>query len=102
MNERLKKALMDNWGDKANAMQCYAEVKFINPSTSWACYVYALDPADGDTIMCLVINFPGFLCEWSLKELLETYDIEGERVIEDPEFRRIRVSELFKRLSGGI
>lgn len=92
--------LNKNWGDKANAMNCYTEVKFIDELTGWFCYVYALDPSNDDTIACIL---PGpKAIEWSLKELYATYNTDGEYVAEDTEFRRIRTAELFKRLSGGL
>lgn len=100
LKEETKQALMQNWGDKANAMNCYTEVKFIDELTGWYCYVYALDPSNEDTIACI---FPGPKAnEWSLKELYATYNHEGEYVVEDQEFRRIRTAELFKRLSEGL
>lgn len=100
LNEQIKEILKANWGEKAQAMNCYTEVKFIDDENRWFCYIYALDPNDEDTIACIL---PGpRAIEWSLKELCATYDINGEYVKEDKEFRRIRTAELFKRLSGGL
>lgn len=97
LNPKLKELLLSNWGDKANAMDCYCEVKFIDESERWYCYIYALDPNDDDTIACIL---PGpKAIEWSLKELYDTYDTNGEYIQEDTEFRRIRTDELFKKLS---
>ena len=99
LNQEILDALKANWGEKANAMNCYTEVKFVDESGKWYCYVYALDPNDEDTIACILPN-PRAI-EWSLKELYATYDLNGEYVQEDQEFRRIRTAELFKKLSEG-
>lgn len=90
---------MKNWGDNANALNCYAEVKFIDERSTWACYVYALNPRDEDTIACIINGISLEVCQWSLQELHSTYNSYGENPIIDTEFRKIRASELFKKLS---
>lgn len=100
LTEEIKDSLKANWGDKANAMSCYTEAKFILGDDTWYCYVYAIDPIDGDTIAC-ILPYVGAI-EWSLKELYNTYDPEGEYVKLDPEFRRAITSELYKKLREGL
>ncbi len=101
LSEVIKQTLISNWGPKAQSMHCYAEVKLIHKSSNWACYVYALNPQDEDTILCLISNKYPYLEEWSLKELYQSYDNDGENPIIDTEFRKIRVAELFRKLSEG-
>jgi hypothetical protein len=82
-------------------MNCYSEVKFIYNSSQWACYIYALNPTDEDTIQCLMSTPYVHTREWSLNELYFAYDSDGEHPFVDQEFRKIRVAELFRKLSEG-
>lgn len=100
LSESVKQTLLSNWGSNAEAMNCYAEVKFIDTETDWACYVFGLNPDDMDEIACLIDGYSVEACNWSLKELYQRYNTSGEYPILDPEFRRIRAAELFKRLGG--
>lgn len=101
IDAQTKSRLLENWGDKAEAMACYAEVKYIDPSSDWACYVYAIDPNDGDTIKCIMHNNDARLLDWSLKELCNCFNSHGEYVIIDKKYVPVRTSELFKKLCGG-
>jgi len=99
LSERVKHSLRLNWGDKAEAMDCFAEVKFIDESSDWQCYIYALDE-DEDAIKCLIVHYPCscLIVTWSLQELYSFYNTQGELPIVDSEYRRMKVSELYKRL----
>jgi len=101
INGEIKRLLEDNWGEKAESMNCYTEVKFIDTESAWACYIYALNPADENTIACIIDGICLEVCEWTLKELYFTYNNQGEHPVLDQEFRRMRTSELFKKLSEG-
>jgi len=98
--EKIKKALIKNWGDKAEAMDCYCEIKFIEPNSGWACYVYAMDPNDEDSIKCISHFREPKIMDWSLIEVMGCYNDHGEIVIIDSEYRRMRVDELYKKLRG--
>lgn len=102
LSESMKKLLQLNWGDKAESLACYAEVKFIDPLSDWQCYVYALDE-DEDRIECLLYTrmLGVQITNWSLKELYLPYNEHGEAPFIDKDYRRTRASELFKRLSEG-
>lgn len=97
-----KEALMENWGDKANAMECFAEVKYIDPNSCWSCYIYAMNPNDDNEIMCIIDGHKFELCNWSLNDLKHTYNQEGEYLIIDPEYRKIRADVLYKKLKRNI
>ncbi len=96
-------SLKRNWGDKAIAMNCYVEVKYTLSDSRWACYIYAMDPEEPDKILC-ILKERGHVqaLTWSLKDLEDTFDMNGENPVMDHEFRRIRASELFKKLSEEI
>jgi len=98
MNNNIKQALMKNWGERAESMQCYAEVKYILPNQKWSCYVYALDPNDEDTIKCLVPSCSDVAVEWCLTGLLNTFDHHGEYVQVDHDYRKKNVAVLYKKL----
>ena len=100
--EPIKQRLYDNWGDKANAMECFAEVKFIDTISPWCCYIYALNPDDNDTICCISPYGHEQVHEWSLKELVNSHDIHGEQVFMDTEYRRIKASTLCRKIQGRL
>lgn len=101
MIESVKNSLKSNWGDKVNAMACYCEVRYFDPNSDWSCYIFGLNPDDDDEIACIINGFDLEVCNWSLKKLCFSYNSEGEYVVEDKEFRKIRAAELFKKLSEG-
>lgn len=100
--EKVRESLMKNWGPLADSMNCYAYAKYIDPLSSWACYVYALNPENQDDIACLVYNECVEVCEWSLQELLATYNREGEYPEMDTEYRPRLALEIYKKLKGEI
>ncbi len=104
LSEGVLEELKNNWGDKANAMHCFAPLKFIDGISNWYCYVYALDPWDGDTFLGIVPNDPYSilprLTQGTLDGLLKAYNREGEYVYPDPEYRPMRVDVLYKKLGG--
>ena len=99
MIDKYKPLLLSNWGEKANALDCYCEVKFIDEYSDWACYIYALNPFDEDTIACIIKGPWVELAEWSLKELYFTYNTQGDHPVIDQEFRRIHASVLYHKLN---
>lgn len=98
---KTKQLLKENWGPRAESMNCYAECKFFDDLSRWQCYIYAINPEDDDSIKCL-LKFPGTAVEivdWTLTQLANAYNSHGENPVMDREFRRIRVAELFKKLN---
>lgn len=99
--ERLKRS----WGSIAESMQCYAELRYYDPVSTWECYVYAVDPSDEDTCLCIIKvhkNDHAVLDEWSLNAIRALYNEQGEGVCLDMEYRPMRACELFKRLNEGL
>ena len=100
--EDRKKALLRNWGPMAESLDCVAEIKVIDQREHWACYVFAMNPENEDEIACLFHDKLGGIeiWDWSWHELCQLYDGEGEYPMLDPEYRRIRVTALLKRLKN--
>ena len=99
--EKTKKTLFENWGDKADALDCYCEVKFTDPLGGWDCYIFAINPYDQEEISCLIADKTGAeVRDWSFLHLLSTYNREGKYPVIDHEFRRVKASHLFRKLNG--
>lgn len=95
----IKEKLKKNWGDKANALDCYAEVKLIDPLSSWACYIYAMD-SEEQVIHCLIysdLNGPQVYII-DIAHIYSMYNENGDHPILDEEFRRMKVNTLLRRL----
>lgn len=99
MEEKLKERLKANWGEKADALDCFAEVRFFDPLSSWCCYVYAMDQEEETICALLYTNAIGLEnCSILLSDISSMHNEEGQSPMVDREFRRTRVSELIKRL----
>lgn len=99
--EKIKEVLKANWGEKADALNCYAEIKFIDPlSSPWACYIFAMDESE-EIVHCLfsIAHRGSEIISLNLQDIYNSYNGEGEHPIIDEEFRRMRVTELLKRLN---
>ena len=97
--EKTKESLKRNWGDKANALDCYAEVKLIDPLSSWCCYIFGMDKNE-ELVHCLLYsdcNGPETHI-LNIMEIYSMYNEYGESPIIDEEFRKTKVNELIKRL----
>lgn len=98
LTEKMKEKLKSNWGDKASALDCYAEVRFIDRLSRWSCYIFALDPVTEDSIMCFIPHsYYDEIMEWSLKDLYSCYDKEGEPLTIDEEYRPTHIRTLIQR-----
>ncbi len=98
LSNQQKDKLKSSWGDKATSMSCMAEVRIYDPLSAWECYIYAMNPEDEDEISCIINGFTIEAIEWRLNELYERYNVEGEPVQLDQEYRPRRAAELFKIL----
>lgn len=99
LSQQLKESLKKNWGERAETLNCYAEVKLIDPLSSWACYIFAMDK-DEELINCLLYsNILGpEIYTQCIQDVYSMYNEEGEHPIVDKEYRRTRVTELLRRL----
>lgn len=102
INASQREKLKASWGEKAESMQCYAEVRVFDLSSAWECYIYALNPEDDDEVRCIVkVSRHAEACAipWHLKDILSLYTQSGEGVEVDKEYRPMRTAELFKKLN---
>jgi len=99
LSDAVKNRLIKNWGDKANALSCYAEVKFIDPLSSWVCYIFAMDENE-ENLQCLLYSdtLGVEITTQSINELQNKYNEHGEHPVIDNEYRRMRVTEIIRRL----
>lgn len=100
ISEKIKNILKHNWGERADAMDCYAEVKFTDNLSGWSCYIYAINPRDEDQIECILRGHSVEIGYWSLTEIYSTYNAWGDPPKIDNEYRRTKVDQLYKRLGG--
>ncbi len=96
----LKQRLKANWGDKATALACYAEVRYYDPLSCWECFLLALEPTDEDTMYCIIKGDNVEVCEYSLKKLYSLFNAEGVSPRYDVYFRRQRADVLLRKLEG--
>jgi hypothetical protein len=97
-SERLKA----NWGYKADAMACMAEVRLYDPMSHWQCFIYAMNPEDDNEIQCILSvgnNTAPAIARWTLPEIIALYNSIGEGVQIDPEYRPRMASQIFKMLN---
>lgn len=99
MNQKVKENLLNNWGERAESMACFAECRYYDDQTDWSCYLLALNPQDEDEILCIVDGHGVELIRWSLKEVCSKYNCVGEYVTFDKHYIRQRSAELFKKLN---
>lgn len=98
--DKQKEKLKVSWGDKADSLACYAEVRIFDPLSRWQCYIYAMNPADENDIACIIAGESLEICDWQVSEIQKAYNAEGESPVIDTEYRPMRAAELFKKLSG--
>lgn len=100
MKEKLKK----NWGERAEALQCLAEIRLYDPLSPWQCYILALDPEDETTVFCIISggnNLEAMATTWTLYEIAMLYNAYGEGVKIDQEYRPRKAEIIFKELQEG-
>lgn len=99
LNQQIKEVLKKNWGEKAETLNCYAEVKLIDSLSSWACYIFAMDK-DEEVIQCLLYSdaIGPEIYTQCISDIYAMYNEEGEHPVIDTEYRRMRVTELLRRL----
>lgn len=99
ISEEIQQKLINNWGDHALCLNCYVEIAYHDPLSKWVCYIFAMNPDNLDEISCIIDHFDTIVRNWSLQDLYEQFNTDGEPMEIDHEFRRIHAATLFKRLS---
>jgi hypothetical protein len=93
-----KEKLLANWGEKAEAMACRAEVKLHDPLSGYECYIYAMNPEDEDEVFCIINGIDLEISLWRISDLATRFNSEGEGLCQDKEYRPRMAAELFKTL----
>jgi hypothetical protein len=101
INRSVKEKLKKNWGEPADTLNCFAEVKFIDPLSSWACYVFAMDDSE-ELIQCLIYsNALGVeIYTQGMQDIYSMYNENGECPVIDIEYRPTKVINLLRRLQN--
>lgn len=102
LSETQVEKLKSNWGARAEALACFAEVRVYDPCSAWQCFLLAINPQDEDEISCIISANPKEAPEvtlWTLSDLFSLFNNQGEYVQVDQEYRPRRAAELFKKLS---
>jgi hypothetical protein len=92
-----------NWGERADAMECNAEVRIYDPSSAWECYIYALSPYDDEIATVEAYGKPIVVSHGidTIQRLTSLYNENGERMKIDKEFKPRAVKEILKKLKLG-
>ena len=93
-----RKRLLNNWGDRAECMDCQAIVRVYDPGSSWECYIYAMNPEYPDEIRCLIHGFDIEASDWLLSDMILMYNRSGSTLIVDQEYRPQHLTQLRERL----
>lgn len=90
--------LMANWA-KAESMNCNVEARVFDPASRWEWYIYAQDPENNDSLLCVEraidIN-PS--CLLSYEELCGLYNYNGDPMIYDHGFKPRNAAVMYKIL----
>jgi len=98
LNHKQLEKLKANWGEKADGMECKAEVRVYDPLSKIEFYIYALNPDNDDDIMFLGVSDNLELGQWSMQSLKSFYNAHGEPLTVDQEYRPRYINEIFKKL----
>ncbi len=101
LNTEQQTKLIANWGkDKTEYLDVNAEARIYDGHSAWQCFIFALDPYDMDTILCLVDGFNVELTTWSLSELSTLFNEMGDTPINDALYIPRKVTTLLKTLKA--
>ena len=96
---RLRDKLIDNWGEKAEALACKALIRLYDPLSALECYILAMNPQDEDEVYCILHGSSVEVCACSMQELLSMYNNHGEGVQRDLQFRPRCAQEIYRKLT---
>lgn len=92
--------LLANWGERADALDCNAEVRIYDPNGPWECYIYALEPNEQDQIACILSGESVEITAWSMAQMQLTFNANGEPPENDMSFVPIKITRLLEKLKG--
>lgn len=91
--------LMANWGDRADAMACNAEIRLYDSSSDWCAYIFAMNPEDPDQVVCIFNGFDVGVETASMDHLLGLFNPNGDFPLIDRDFRPMDAQILLKKLT---
>lgn len=93
-----KEKLKANWGEKADSLQCKAEVRLYDDLSSWECYIFAMNPEDEDEIEMILKGFTVEICKGSMFVLLNMFNEHGEPLKKDFEYLPRMADQIYRKL----
>lgn len=100
ISDKQKNSLMKNWGARAEAMDCFAEVKLSDLDGYCAFYIYAMNPCNPDEVMAIIHLVEAFTACCSLKEIALFHNSRGETLEIDREYRKKKANVILRELRG--
>ena len=100
LSEKQKKALINNWGDRAESLACNAIVRLYDPLSKWECYLYAMNPQDENDVLVILRNGLGVCVlneTWTMNELDALFNEHGEGIGVDESYRPRSIESILKR-----
>lgn len=99
LSEALQEKLKKNWGEKADALECYAEVRLHVPGTKIELYLLAINPDTQYTEEEILVLSPLFeetaIMTW--EDIENIHGVHGEELQIDEEYRPKIAKYLIKR-----
>ncbi len=102
LNQNQLDKLKANWGARAEALACFAEVRLFDECSPWQCYLLAMNPDNEDEVFCIIspdLKTQPEATFWSIQDIFSLFNNQGEGVQVDYDYRPRRAAELFKKLS---
>ena len=94
--EKLKK----NWGEKADSLQCKAEVRLYDDQSTWECFIYAMNPQDEDDVKLILKGFTVEICDGSMDALRSMFNANGEPLKRDYHYIPRMADTIYRKLRG--
>lgn len=98
LTDRQKEKLKANWGEKANSLQCKAEVRLYDDLSKWECYIYSMNPDDEDEVEVILTAITVQTVMWRMSDLSKLFNEHGEAPKQDLEYVPRKADELLKKL----
>lgn len=102
LSNKHKDKLKANWGERAETMECNAEVRVYDPLSKYECYIFALNPEDENEIWCIINGFSVETDKLTLGEIASYYNSHGEGLQVDYEYRPRQATEVYRSLTKEI
>lgn len=99
MNQATIQNLMGNWVAR-ESFTTLAEVRVIDPASSWEWYIFAINPEYPDEIMVVVNGWELTVEQLSYTELTEMRNLFGDELEVDNSYRPMPVHKIITELKA--